>query len=312
MWTFAVLWGRLIGGGSGMKIFSTILFMLAVLSTFLSSAFGSDAPTLSFTFKHFSVPGGVQNFPGGINNVGVIVGQYQDRFGALHGYILDGKKLTTLDDPEGTSTNANNLSPDGAISVVGSYVDGAGASVGFIYTNGEFTNIPGPPGAVSATATSINDAGAITGSYVDGSGVSHGFLLVSGKYTTLDVPGASSTFATGINTAGLVVLYWIDSQSNFESSVYDGKTYKTLDVTDAQQSVALDIDTAGAITYEWFDPFGLGHGALWQQSSHAFYKFDYPNAVQTYAGGINDHSMIVGGFQAGRNGPFRGYIASYK
>jgi hypothetical protein len=69
---------------------------------------------------------------------------------------------------------------------------------------------------------------------------------------------------------------------------------------------------AGAITYEWFDSLDLGHGALWKQTAQEFYTFDYPNAVQTYAGGINDHSKIVGGFQAVTNGPFRGYIATYK
>jgi uncharacterized membrane protein len=126
----------------------------------------------------------------------------------FHGYILNGKKFTKLDDPKGQagSTTPGNLNPDGAISVVGGYVSNkTGSLVGFLYGDGKYADIRGPSGAVQPYATGINDSGAIVGAYADTAGV-HGFLLQDKKYTTLEVPGASITGATGINKSGKIVL----------------------------------------------------------------------------------------------------------
>jgi hypothetical protein len=170
-------------------------FMLRVLGFALACTVGAaagDAPKLTFTFTKANIPGALQTHTYGVNNAGVMVGAYRDKSSG-HGYILNGKKLTNLDDPKAQpgSTIANGLNPNGAISVVGGYNTPDGVPVGFLYKNGKYTDIPGPEGALQSFANSINDSGAIVGWYVDSSDVMHGFLLKGEKYTTLDVPGAT-------------------------------------------------------------------------------------------------------------------------
>jgi hypothetical protein len=296
-----------------MKHSKSILCSLGLLLVCVCLATAADAPTLTFKFKAVKIPGSTVVEPGGINNAGVSVGFYTDTAGADHGYILDGKKLTTLDDPNAAAgtTEGSNLNPDGAISVVGFYTSSkTGAAVGFVYKAGKYKDIVGPKGAVNVYGAAINDSGAIVGYYSDSGGVYHGYLLKGGKYTTLNVPGAADTFATGINTGGSICFYWVSSSSGvYESSVLTGKTYKTVNVPGASDSFALDLDKAGDVTYEWEDSNGAIHGALLHAAK--YYKFNYPKAADTYGGGINDKSEIVGGYEATSGGAWQAFQASY-
>ncbi len=299
-----------------MKNSKSTLFVLALACTVVATA--ADAPKLTFTFTKTGIPGAVQTGPSGINNAGVMVGGYVDKNSVSHGYILQGKKLTTLDDPKGVagSTGAENLNPDGPIWVVGAYNNSSGNPVGFLYKNGKYTDIPGPTGAVSSVASGINDQASIVGDYVDSNGKTHGFLLKGKKYKTLDVPAAfGTTAAAGINNAGWIVLWWVDQQGQVESSITkdNGNTYDTIDVPAAADSYASDLNSAGDVTYFWLDSSGAGHGALLHDGK--YYKFHYPTAIFTYAGGINDRRTLVGGYQfKGKNGqpPLLGFKATYK
>lgn len=296
-----------------MKTYKSMLCVLGFVLGCALVAAAADAPPLTFKFKTANVPGAMVTEPGGINNAGVSAGIYVDSAGVGHGYILKGKTLTTLDDPNAKAgtTLGSNLNPDGAISVVGSYTSSTtGNSVGFVYKGGTYTDVPGPTGATAASANAINDSGAIVGNYTDSAGMTHGFLLKKGKYTTLDVTGAKSTIATGINKTGKIVLYWTDSNGAFESSIYNGKTYKTINVPGATNSYALDDNAAGDVCFQWLDSSGVSHGALLHRKK--YYTFDYPKAVFTYGGGLNDKNNIIGGFIAVTNGPFQGFKATYK
>lgn len=284
-----------------MKNCKSILCILMLVLLCVSAATAADQLTLKF--KAVKVPGAVWEEPAGINNAGVSVGFYVDSGGIQHGYILDGKKLTTLDDPSGIAgtTSASNLNPDGAVSVVGFYTSSTtGNPVGFLYAGGNYKDITGPTGAVAVYGSAINDSGAIVGYYSDSSGVYHGFLLKGGKYTTLNVPGAADTFATGINKSGKISLYWLNSSNIYESSVYNGKSYTAINVPGATDSYALDLNAAGDVAYEWQDSSGVIHGALLHAKK--YYKFDYPKSTATYGGGINDKSNIVGGYQTASGG----------
>jgi hypothetical protein len=77
----------------------------------------AEAPPLFFKFTKANVPGSRGTIPVGINNAGATVGAYLDKKLVWHGYILDGKKVTTLDDPDGKpgTTYADGLNPDGTI-----------------------------------------------------------------------------------------------------------------------------------------------------------------------------------------------------
>jgi hypothetical protein len=283
------------------------------------AAIAGDAPKLTFTFSKANVPGAMQTGPSGINNAGVMVGGYVDKNSVSHGYILNGKKLTTLDDPKAMAgtTGPENLNPNGAISVVGVYNNSSGNTVGFLYKNGNYTDIPGPAGAVSSVASGINDKGAIVGDYVDSNGRTHGFLLKGKKYTTLDEPAAfGTTAASGINNAGWIVLWYVDQQGLVESAITkdNGITYTPpIDVPLAVDSYASDLNSAGDVTYFWVDSGGVGRGALLHAGK--YYKVNYPKAIYTYAGGINDQRTLVGGYQLkSKNGhpPLSGFKTTYK
>jgi uncharacterized membrane protein len=296
-----------------MRNCKSMLCVLAFIFACALVAAAEDAPPLTFKFTKANVPGATMTEPGGINNAGVTVGLYNDSGGVTHGYILNGKKLTKLDDPNGKAgtTNGSNLNPDGAVSMVGFYTSSkTGNVVAFLYKGGKYTDIPGPAGATQSYGSAINDTGAIVGYYADSSGLFHGFLLKGKKYTTLDVPGATATYATGINKSGKIVLFWTDSGGHTESALYNGKTYKTINVPGAANSYALDLNAAGDVCFEWLDSSNMIHGAL--RHSGKYYKFDYPKSTATYGGGINDKGDIVGGYQTSTGGTnWFGFKAAY-
>ncbi len=282
---------------------------VAVALAFLLTAAAANAPKLTFKFTKVTIPGSTSTSLGGINNAGVIVGIYIDNSGTAHGFILDGKNLTTLTHPDSSNTAAYHIAVNGKVRVVGAYYPNSGGVMGFLYEDGKYVDIPGPKSSIGSVAQGINDNGDIVGQYADTRGT-HGFLLTKGKYTTLDVPGNfGGTVATGINDKGFIVVYWGDTKSSIESSIYDPKTktFKKINVPGATLTAAWDIDNAGDVVYEWIG--GATHGAL-LHGSH-YYKFDYPKSIGTRAIGINDHGMIVGAYQDVSSGPFLGYKASY-
>jgi uncharacterized membrane protein len=294
-----------------MKNRKSILFVLGVVLVLMAAASAANAPKLTFKFTKVNVHGAVATFPGGVNNSGVMVGSYTDTSGASHGFMLKGKKLTTIDDPNGLpgSTSCNGINPNGTIAIVGNYVSTSG-DFGFLYQNGTFTDIPGPGGSIAASANAIDDKGNIVGWYQDPSTTVHGFLLSGFAYTTLDVPGAFGTAATGINNHGSIVVTWTDSSGAVESSLYDGKTYKTINVPGAADSQANGINSAGDVVYTWFDSKVTGHGAL--RHAGKYYKFGFPKSAYNFANGINDHHLIVGAYETTKGRPVSGYKATYK
>ena len=125
------------------------------------------------------------------------------------------------------------------------------------------------------------------------------------------MPGALWTYASGINNHGNIVLFWSTGDGRpVESSIYNGKTYKTINVPGADSSTAEDLANSGDVSYLWWDSKFHYHGALFHGGKYT--KFDFPKSVQTYGRGINDHHVLVGGYEAKTNGPVRGYKATYK
>jgi hypothetical protein len=311
-----------------MKTNKLILCVFGFALLFIvGAARAADAPKLTFKFTKKSVPGALQTIVAGINNEGVMVGQYQDKGkGFYHGYVLSGKKLTTLDVPNGHNTGATGINFNGAISVVGSYISSHGKSVGFRYTprTKQFTDIPGPEGATSSYAKGVNDRGWIVGDYQDSSGVYHGFLLKGKKYTILDVPGAVVTSPNGINNEGNIALTWLDSNFAYKGALYNYKSrkYQPIDVPGAGPigSQATCINNEGDITFWWWDSSRLVHGALCtkcaSKKGRKFYKFVYPQAADTaadtYPNGINDNHAFVGNYDDSVNGFLLGFEATFK
>jgi uncharacterized membrane protein len=153
------------------------------------------------SYTDVAYPGAWEFYPGqkttwgnGINDAGIIVGDYPESSSVEWGFVLSGGTYTRLAYPGATSTSANGINNSGQI-VGGMYVPGV-SQYGFLLHNGTYTALP-------YTAYGINNLGEIVGEH-DG----HGYLLSGGSYTYLDYPGAAFTFAAGINDLGQIVGFY--------------------------------------------------------------------------------------------------------
>lgn len=75
--------------------------------------------------------GAASLYTGGINDQGWIVGGYVDASGVNHGFLLRGKKYTTLDVPDATATYAYGINNKGNITLT--WVDSKDAYEGALY-----------------------------------------------------------------------------------------------------------------------------------------------------------------------------------
>lgn len=294
-----------------MKNCKSILWVAGLVFALLVPTTASDVPPLTFKFTTVDVPGALSTELGGVNNSGVIVGQYEDTSGAFHGFMLNGKKLTTINDPNGTHTVCVGINANGPMTIVGYYTNPISEEpVGFLYKNGKFTDIPGPSGAVLSEAYGINDAGDVVGWFLDSKGI-HGFLLKGKAYTTLDAPNADSTYGTGINDKGVIVLYAPNSNGGATAWLHNGKIYNSINVPGAVASEPSGINTAGDVIYSWQGSVGGPyHAALLLGSK--YHKFDFPMSAQTFGGGINDHQLVTGSYQTQNGGHYyQGFKATY-
>ena len=124
----------------------------------------------------YDIPGSTSYAALSLNNNGVIAGSYWNG-SAQVGFTLttSGKKVvTTFSAPGAVTYNlVNGLNSNGT--VVGQYWDGANNHGYLRDSSGAFTTFDAT-GAVSTSATSVNDSGVSTGFFKDASNLFHGFI----------------------------------------------------------------------------------------------------------------------------------------
>jgi hypothetical protein len=110
----------------------------------------------------------------GINDKGDIVGWYENSSGIQHGFLLSGKKATTIDDPNGT-TNLEGINNKGEIS--GLYTDTSGNRHGFTYDikTKKFNELT-VPNSTYVEVWGLNDKGVVAIDGENSSGVFVGYL----------------------------------------------------------------------------------------------------------------------------------------
>jgi len=153
---------------------------------------------------------GRTNFANGINNVGQIVGYYQNPpISPGIGVLYRDGAFTKIVAPNADGTQLYGINNAGQIA--GTVYDLAGDRPhGFLYSDGTFS-IFEAPGAVNTYARGINDAGDIVGHFQMPDGSVHGSLLKSGSFSQVDVAGASQTLILGINNSGQIVGIYADA-----------------------------------------------------------------------------------------------------
>lgn len=146
-------------------------------------------------------PGSVQTQVTAINTHGDTAGFWADGKNIDRGFIEWKGVFTSYIDPKmrhSKTTQILGINDSGI--AVGFYNDAKGNGHAFILNQatGQFKPV-NVPGAVSVTATGINDAGDITGISVSATKQTSSFLIRAGQLTAFTFPGGSNTQSLGIN-----------------------------------------------------------------------------------------------------------------
>jgi hypothetical protein len=114
--------------------------------------------------------------PTGINDKGQISGNYLKTFtDTYHGFLLDGKKLTSVDFPNATNTVLYNMNDKGEIA--GVWEDDHQKDHGGVYASAMATYYTTDvPDADGTTVQGIDDQESLSGYYFGSSGVAVGFV----------------------------------------------------------------------------------------------------------------------------------------
>lgn len=214
-----------------------------------------------FTIASENFPGSVQTQVTGLNDIGVTVGFWSnannaDGANANFGFYRLGGQFHTVNFP---ATSMSNPPVNQLLGVndhnlaVGFYNDAKGNSHGYTYSiiGGRFHTVS-IRGAVSVTATAINNNGDVAGFSANAAGTTNGFLRTArGRVFTLAVPGASMTQPLGVNDFREVVgVYTVGTGDNAVSHGFTWtplKGFKTVD----------DPQGAGTTTINGVNDFGF-------------------------------------------------------
>jgi len=277
--------------------------MLGALVVLMFVAVGiAAAPPLTFTFSDVhanKTATETDTFAVNINDV--IAGDYVDAKNVQHAMILAGKKLTTVDHKDCTTSGGFAA---GAIAFYGINTAGdaagwctsttTGLFEGFVYSAGKFTPIKFPR-SNGTQALGINDKGEVVGLYLDSSSVQHGFAKKGAKYTSIDVAGDTSTEAWGINNLGQIAVFAINSVGGYDAFIYNGKTFKKVSDPNAGTSgtIIRDVNNKGDATGAYFNSSSQEVGFLLHGGK--YYDVIDPKANNnTRPDGLNDKLVIVG------------------
>jgi hypothetical protein len=292
--------------------------MLGVLLVLTFVAVGiASAPPLTFTYTDVHAnKTALETDTYGVNNKGVIAGDYIDAKSVQHGMILAGTKLTSVDNKEceaivGTGGIAfYGINSSGEIA--GWCTSGkTGLDTGFVYSKGKFTPVNFPK-SNGTQATGINDKGWVVGLYLDSANATHGFVKVGTKYTSIDVKGETNTVAWGVNNKGQITVYATNSAGDFDSFLVTGKTFKNINNPSAKGGLGTIVHTpsnVGDIDGTYYDSTGAEKG--WLLHKGKYYDVVDPGGT-TRADGLNDKSELVGRYGSGNGGGGTGFKATYK
>jgi hypothetical protein len=167
--------------------------------------------------------------PNGIS----IVGNYNDSFGADHGFIYDGSSFKTVDDSptdQSISTIVAGVSGDIVVGDTLDISDGFSSAHadGFLFDGTTFKFFDDPLATNIGTFPTGIFGNNVVGTYGTPSG-SYGFLYDGSTFITLNDPlGVHGAYPQGIS-GSTVVGYYLDASNFSHGFIYDGTNYTTLD-----------------------------------------------------------------------------------
>jgi hypothetical protein len=279
----------------------------------------SSAQAQAYNYASIDYPKAIRTRTFGISPGGVIVGDYRDSSGTLHGFLLVGGRYVTVDVPGAIigltgvlPTSLRGINPGGDI--VGFYLAPPGSSAnctvaaappcqkGFLLHRGTFSTVlfPGHEGSIPQR---ITPTGHIYGCYhdLDYMGSMFGFTRTArGTFTSTDVPASMSNGATPDDST-IVGLYsdLTTMPSHDHGYVIQNGNFQSFDVPDSTLTWAWDVTPSGSIVGEFRDTAGVFHGFL--RTADGYTSLDFPAAIGTHALGINPGCAIVGTYTDANN-----------
>ncbi|MFB3917712.1 MAG: hypothetical protein ACE14M_13345 [Terriglobales bacterium] len=297
------------------RIASSIFTVLALLTLPLTSASAQAVGN----YVSFDAPNATLTRPQDVNNLGVIVGRFDDQNG-IHGFRLADGNFTSIDFPGAGATAALGINDLGQI--VGWYAKNG--VHGFLLSNGSFSSIE-VPGAIETLCHGINKNGDIVGRYLGprnpakggGAGLleEHGFLLHANQFTSIDFPNAATTDAWKIADDGAIVGDWADNpgvsfgslnSGSLHGYVFSQGQFFSFDFPGKLGTASRKVNSSGWMVGIYIEKKIVSHGFV--QINGRYTAFDFPGAVWTDGNALNDAGVVVGSY-ADSNGRERGYAA---
>ena len=270
------------------------------------------AIVVHYGFITIDVPGAINTFASGINNVGQVVGYYSTPKDWDHGFNRDGNTYATLDYPGTTAnrdrfwggTTARSLNDSGVI-VGGHGRTYFGITYGYTYSGGTFRAMPSQACALATEAYGVNNGGQIVGvselsrssCYPHPTPIAYppvGYLYSGSTFTALAPPGSIASVAWGVNNHGWVVGEYSDTAGTRHGFWYFAGHYSTIDVPGSTATEAMGVNDVSQIVGAYALADGKRHGFV--LSAGTFTTIDVPGASETVATGINNSDWIVGNY----------------
>ena len=304
-----------------------IVVLLAQGATFASggrkpaSRQTGDSANISITslyrFTSLDPPGSVGTFLIGINNSGLIAGQYIDADGVVHAFTWKRGKYKVIDVPGTPDTLVSAPNSQGQIAL--SYLDSNFYVHPVLYSNGQYTYLPDAPGWLNTAPNAINDRGHISGAVWNDPAftVVHGYVWDGSNYEVYDEPNSDIPFTTpfGINSREQIVGQYNTSDGVVHGYLRRGNIYTEIVVPGAPNTAALGINNWDIMVGTYGDappcPFGFGSSHGFVSWGGTYWTLDRPGAVTSFSMGINDWGQIVGSYQDSA-GTYHGYFATPK
>ena len=264
----------------------------------------STASISAQQFFTLSPPGAGFSAPGGINDLGQVVGFYYDGSGNQHGYVLTAGVYTTIDYPGAVGTSCNGINNNGVI--VGSYIDNNSIGHGFTFINSTFTLVDDPALPGGTFPSQISDQGLIAGTGYDSLGNLHGFTYANNTFTPVDYPGSNSTQVLDMSFNGLE-LVGVYSLPSFPAQTYQGYTYMSGTFNEVtypgSASTALNgVTNSGLVVGTYVLPNQTADHVFFS-NGNTYTTEDFPGAASSLAANMNDLGEIVGiYYDASNNG----------
>jgi uncharacterized membrane protein len=284
------------------KVFCLLMsaFFIAATATAAFAQTGAAAGQCGFQALNFPPPA---NNGGGaaLNDVGAIVGGFQDSQSHGHGFLLYQGKLTTFMFPGSTSTTVHDISRTGTI--VGEYnVTGDTNTHPFMVQSGGFHKITVPGFPNAQTATGVNANGDVVGQIASNTAVfGIGYLLHNGKVTILSFPGAQGgTAPNSINDQGVIVGdYFLSSEDHSHGFMWKNGVFSNINPPDGNGSAfATRISNTGAIVGTYVSAAdGHFHGFAFDNGTYT--RIDVPGLQDTFIHAVNKFDNVLAEAQQG-------------